>query len=67
MKILVISEDFYPDNFAINDTVRELVARGHDLPAFDIIYVWQVSLVTTAIPAIKVKKTVRHTALFILF
>lgn len=124
MKILVISEHFYPDNFAVNDIVREFVARGHDVTVltglpdatylkipkeyklgrnrrqnyygakvyrvstiakrhgpiwrslcymsfvfsgicfvrkrdfsdYDIIYVWQVSPVTMAIPAIKVKK-----------
>ena len=29
MKILVVSENFYPDIFAINDIVRILVQRGH--------------------------------------
>ena len=29
MKILVVSENFYPDTFAINDIVRILVQRGH--------------------------------------
>lgn len=29
MKILVVSQNFYPDTFAINDTVRILVERGH--------------------------------------
>ena len=29
MKILIVSENFYPDIFAINDIVRSLVNRGH--------------------------------------
>ena len=29
MRILVVSQNFYPDTFAINDTVRILVERGH--------------------------------------
>lgn len=29
MKILVVSENFYPDTFAVNDVVRILVQRGH--------------------------------------
>ena len=29
MKILVVSQNFYPDTFAINDIVRILVERGH--------------------------------------
>jgi glycosyltransferase involved in cell wall biosynthesis len=29
MNIKLISEFFYPDNFRVNDTVKELVARGH--------------------------------------
>ena len=29
MKILVVSQSFYPDTFASNDTVRILVERGH--------------------------------------
>ena len=29
MKILVVTQNFYPDTFAINDTVRILVERGH--------------------------------------
>lgn len=31
MKILVVSEYFYPDTFAINDIVRILVERGHQV------------------------------------
>lgn len=31
MKILVISQYFYPENFRINDIVKELVKRGHDI------------------------------------
>lgn len=31
MKILVVSENFYPDTFAINDIVRILVERGHQV------------------------------------
>lgn len=124
MNILVVSENFYPDTFAINDIVRILVERGHkvtvltglpdyttslipeeykhgqnrrqkycgadvirvstiarrhgpiwrslnymsfvvsgnraasklDFSKYDIIYVWEVSPVTMAIPAIKIKK-----------
>ena len=124
MKILVVSQSFYPDTFAINDIVRILVERGHEVTVltglpdyttstipeeykhgknrvqeycgakiirvptiarrhgpiwrsfnylsfvfsgdraakrnkwgdFDIIYVWEVSPVTMAIPAIKLKK-----------
>ena len=123
MKILIVSEDFYPDTFAINDIVRILVQRGHkvtvltglpdcatlEIPEeykhgrkrhqhyegaevfrvstiakhrgpvwrslrylsfvvngnlfvrthkfdFDVLYVWEVSPVTMAIPAIKLKK-----------
>ncbi len=29
MKILVVTQNFYPDTFAVNDTVRILVERGH--------------------------------------
>lgn len=29
MKILVVSQYFWPENFRINDVVRELVGRGH--------------------------------------
>ena len=29
MKILVVSQSFYPDTFASNDTARILVERGH--------------------------------------
>ena len=124
MKILVVSENFYPDTFAINDIVRILGERGHevtvltglpdyttsyipeeykhgknreqvyhgakvyrvptiarrhgpiwrslnylsfvfsgnraakkiDFGEFDIIYVWEVSPVTMALPAIALKK-----------
>lgn len=124
MKILVVSENFYPDTFAINDIVRILMERGHevtvltglpdyatseipkeyrhgknrvqdfcgakvyrvptiarhhgpvwrslnylsfvwsgnrmarhfDWPEFDVIYVWEVSPVTMALPAITLKK-----------
>lgn len=124
MNILVVSENFYPDTFAINDIVRILVERGHkvtvltglpdyttslipeeykhgqnrrqkycgadvirvstiarrhgpiwrslnymsfvvsgnraagklDFGKYDLIYVWEVSPVTMAIPAIKIKK-----------
>lgn len=124
MNILVVSENFYPDTFAINDIVRILVERGHnvtvltglpdyttslipeeykhgqnrrqkycgadvirvstiarrhgpiwrslnymsfvvsgnraagklDFSKYDLIYVWEVSPVTMAIPAIKIKK-----------
>ncbi len=31
MNILVVSENFYPDTFAINDIVRILVERGHKI------------------------------------
>ena len=31
MKILVVSQSFYPDTFAINDTVRILTKRGHQV------------------------------------
>ena len=124
MKILIVSENFYPDTFAINDTVRILTERGHqvmvltglpdyttgeipeeyrhgkkrrqrfhgadvirlatlprkkgilnralnylsfvvsgnrfarfyDVPDFDVIFVWQVSPLTMAIPAILLKR-----------
>jgi len=29
MNILVVSQNFFPDTFAINDTVRILIERGH--------------------------------------
>lgn len=29
MKILLVSQHFYPDNFRINDIAKELVAKGH--------------------------------------
>lgn len=31
MKILVVSQYFWPENFRINDLVKEWVARGHDV------------------------------------
>lgn len=31
MKILVVSQYFYPENFRINTLCRELVLRGHDV------------------------------------
>lgn len=31
MKILIVSENFYPDTFAINNIVKELVERGHSV------------------------------------
>ena len=31
MKVLVISQHFYPEQFKVNDLVRELVERGHDV------------------------------------
>lgn len=31
MKVLVISQHFYPEQFKANDIVRELVERGHDV------------------------------------
>jgi colanic acid biosynthesis glycosyl transferase WcaI len=31
MKILIISQYFWPENFRINDLVGELVSRGHDV------------------------------------
>ena len=132
MNILVVSQSFYPDTFAINDTVRILVERGHkvtvltglpdyttsEIPEeykhgrnrrqnycgaevfrvptiarkhgpiwrslnylsfvwsgnraakrwnwddFDIIYVWEVSPVTMALPAIALKKRF-HKPLFL--
>ena len=124
MRILIVSENFYPDTFAINDIVRIMVERGHKVTVltglpdyttslipkeykygrnriqdyfgaavyrvptiarhhgpiwrslnylsfvvsgwlfakihkfdeFDVIYVWEVSPVTMAIPAIALKK-----------
>ena len=132
MKILIVSQCFYPDIYAINDTVRILTERGHQVtvltglpdyrtgripteyryghnarqrlfsadiirvktiarrkgplfrslnylsfavtgslralfgrwPDFDVIYVWQVSPVTMAIPAICLKKRF-HKPLFL--
>ena len=31
MKIFIVSQYFYPENFRINDIVRELVKRGHSI------------------------------------
>ncbi|MGY3777190.1 glycosyltransferase family 4 protein [Isobaculum melis] len=31
MKILVVSQNFYPDNFKINDVVKEFTLRGHEV------------------------------------
>lgn len=31
MKILIVSQSFYPDTFAINDAVKILVERGHEV------------------------------------
>ena len=31
MKILVVSQYFWPENFRINDLVKELVNRGHEV------------------------------------
>ena len=31
MRILVISQYFWPENFRINDLVTEFAARGHDV------------------------------------
>lgn len=31
MRILVVSQYFWPENFRINDLVRELVQRGHEV------------------------------------
>ena len=31
MKILLVSQHFYPDNFRVNDIAKELVAKGHDV------------------------------------
>ena len=31
MKLLVVSQYFYPENFRINTLCRELVSRGHDV------------------------------------
>ncbi len=31
MKILVVCQHFYPENFRINDITKELVKRGHDV------------------------------------
>ena len=31
MKILLVSQHFYPDNFRVNDIAKELVAKGHEV------------------------------------
>ena len=31
MKILVVCQHFYPENFRINDITYELVKKGHDV------------------------------------
>ena len=31
MKILVVSQRFYPENFRVNDIVKELLSRGHQV------------------------------------
>lgn len=31
MKILVVTQYFWPENFRVNELVRDLVARGHDI------------------------------------
>jgi colanic acid biosynthesis glycosyl transferase WcaI len=31
MRLLVVSQYFWPENFRVNDMVRELIARGHDV------------------------------------
>ena len=31
MRILVVSQYFWPENFRINDLVQEFVQRGHDI------------------------------------
>ena len=31
MKILIVTEVFYPENFLINDFAKEMVARGHNV------------------------------------
>ena len=31
MKILLVSQHFYPDNFRVNDIAKELVAKGHQV------------------------------------
>lgn len=31
MKILLVSQHFYPDNFRVNDIAKGLVAKGHDV------------------------------------
>ena len=31
MKILVVSQSFYPDNFKINKVVQDFVAKGHQV------------------------------------
>ena len=31
MRLLIVSQYFWPENFRVNDLVAELVARGHDV------------------------------------
>lgn len=31
MKVLLVSQHFYPDNFRVNDIAKELVAKGHEV------------------------------------
>ena len=31
MKILLVSQHFYPDNFRVNDIAKELVSKGHEV------------------------------------
>lgn len=31
MRILIVSQYFWPENFRINDLTRELVTRGHEV------------------------------------
>ena len=31
MKILIVTQNFYPENFKINDLCLELTKRGHEL------------------------------------
>ena len=31
MKILIVTQNFYPDNFQINDISQELVRQGHEV------------------------------------
>ena len=40
MKILVVSQYFYPENFRINDLVFSLKERGHEITVLN----WQAKL-----------------------